>query len=118
MNQGGPNGETDGIVKSIEAGAREIRTPSACISPAIGATQRRSTPTIRPSTAARTWGTVNGQNNNIRDLTFRLRTKPNTAPGKYSVTFLLETNGQKKTGNLRVHRTAAGNSARAAAADR
>ncbi len=37
-------------------------------------------------------------NNNIRDLTFRLRTKPNTVPGKYSITFTLETNGKKKAG--------------------
>ena len=36
-------------------------------------------------------------NNMDYSLTFRLRTQPNTVPGKYSVTFTLETNGQQQT---------------------
>ena len=39
----------------------------------------------------------NGNNDLNHSLTFRLRTQPNTTPGKYSVTFTLETNGQQQT---------------------
>ena len=46
----------------------------------------------------RNLGYCDNLNNNIHDLTFRLRTQPNTAPGKYAVTFTLETNGQQQTG--------------------
>ena len=49
---------------------------------------------------SRNLGYCNDLNNNIRDLNFRLRTLPNTAPGKYSVTFTLETNSQKKMGTF------------------
>ncbi len=38
----------------------------------------------------------NGNNDVNHSLTFRLRTQANTTPGKYSVTFTLETNGQQQ----------------------
>jgi hypothetical protein len=45
----------------------------------------------------RNLGFCNNGNNMDSTLTFRVRTQPNTIPGKYSVTFTLETNGQQQT---------------------
>jgi hypothetical protein len=97
MNQVSPNGEADGIVKSLDAGAGNPDTIgvhfSCNWSNPSGADANDQT-----IDRSRNLGYCQGQNNNIRNLTFRLRTKPNTAPGKYSVTFTLETGAKKQTG--------------------
>jgi hypothetical protein len=96
INQGGYNNDTDGIVKSIgpaKANPDTIGVHFSCTwTNASGVDANEQMPD-----RARNLGYCHDLNNNIRDLTFRLRTKANTAPGKYSVTFTLETNGQKKT---------------------
>lgn len=97
INQGGYNNDTDGVVKSLAPGKgnpESIGVHFSCTwTNASGVDANEQFPD-----RARNLGYCKDLNNNIRDLTFRLRTKPDTVPGKYSVTFTLETNSQKKTG--------------------
>jgi hypothetical protein len=97
INQSGYNSESDGVVKSLEAGKGNPDTIGVHFNctwtNASGVDTAEQTLDRR-----RNLGYCHDLNNNIRDLTFRLRTKPNTAPGKYSVTFTLETDGKKQTG--------------------
>ena len=97
INRGGYNNDTDGVVKSLGPASGNPDTVGVHFSctwnNASGVDANEQSPD-----RSRNLGYCNDLNNNIRDMTFRLRTQPNTAPGKYSVTFTLETNGQRKTG--------------------
>ncbi len=96
INHGGYNNDTDGVVKSLDGKG----SPDS-IGVHFNCTwTNQSGVDVNEQTADRTrnLGYCKGLNNNIRDLTFRIRTRANTAPGKYSVTFTLETNSQRKTG--------------------
>ena len=101
INQGGYNNDTDGVVKSLEGKGNPdtIGVHFNCTwTNAAGVDTAEQT-----LDRTRSLGFCNDLNNNIRDLTFRLRTKPNTVPGKYSITFTLETNGKKEGRHLRIH---------------
>ena len=97
INRGGYNNDTDGVVKSLGPASGNPDTIGVHFSctwnNASGVDANEQSPD-----RSRNLGYCNDLNNNIRDMTFRLRTQPNTVPGKYSVTFTLETNGQRKTG--------------------
>jgi hypothetical protein len=97
VNRGGYNNDTDGVVKSLgptSGNPDTIGVHFSCTWTNLNGVDAAEQSLDR----SRNLGYCNNLNNNIRDLTFRLRTQPNTAPGKYSVTFALETNGQQKTG--------------------
>lgn len=96
INQGGYNNDTDGVVKAIgptKGNPDTIGVHFSCNwSNTSGSDANEQT-----LNRARNLGYCHDMNNNIRDLSFRLRTQASTVPGKYSVTFTLETNGQRKT---------------------
>lgn len=97
INQGGFNNDTDGVVKSLgpnKGNPESIGVHFSC----TWSNQSGVDANEQTLDRGRNAGYCHDLNNNIRDLTFRLRTQPNTAPGKYSVTFTLETNGVKKSG--------------------
>jgi hypothetical protein len=97
-NQHGYNNGSDGVVK-YEGTSNTSVTPDT-ISVHLSCTW--SNPSALDSNEQtldplRNLGFCNKGNNMDHDLTFRLRTQPNTTPGKYSVTVTLETNGQQQT---------------------
>jgi len=96
-NHGGYNNGTDGEVKSLEAGKGNPDSISVHFS-CTWSNPSGSDANEQSPDRARGMGVCHNLNNNIHDLTFRLRTRPDTAPGRYAVTFTLETNGQSKTG--------------------
>ena len=96
-NQHGYNNGSDGVVKY--EGANGTTANHDTISVHFSCTW--SNPTALDSSEQtfdrlRNLGFCNNENNNDHDLTFRLRTQANTIPGKYSVTFSLESNGQQQ----------------------
>ncbi len=97
-NQDGYNNGSDGVVKHEGATGKKGTTDT--ISVHFSCAWSNPTALDRNEQSLdrlRNLGFCNNGNNNSRDLTFRLRTQPNTIPGKYSVTFTLETNGQQQT---------------------
>lgn len=97
-NEHGYNNGSDGVVKYEEVSGTKGNPDS--ISVHFSCTWNN--PTALDSNEQsldrlRNLGFCNNGNNNASNLTFRLRTQPNTTPGKYSVTFTVETNGQQQT---------------------
>jgi hypothetical protein len=96
LNQGGPRTNTDGVVKSLDGkgNPETIGVHFNCTwanSSGVDANEQMLD-------RVRRLGYCNDLNNNMRDLTFRLRTQASTVPGRYSVSFTLETNGKRQTG--------------------
>ena len=97
-NQHGYNNGSDGVVKY--EGASGIKGSPDTISVHFSCTWSNATALDSNEQSLdrlRNLGFCSNENNNAQNLTFRLRTQPNTIPGKYSVTFTLETNGQLQT---------------------
>ena len=97
-NQHGHNNGSDGVVKYEGANGNKGNADTISVHFSCA----WSNPTALDSNEQsldrlRNLGFCNNGNHNDRDLTFRLRAQPNTIPGKYSVTFTLETNGQQQT---------------------
>jgi len=96
-NQHGYNNESDGVVKYEGAGKGNPETISvhfAC---------NWENPSAKDSVEQqqdpqRKLGFCDKGVNKLADMSFRLRTTPETIPGKYSVSFTLENNGVKRTG--------------------
>ena len=97
-NQHGYNNGSDGVVKYEGASGTKgnpdtISVHFSCIwSNPTGLDSNEQT-----LDRVRNLGFCYNGNYDDHSLTFRLRTQPNTTPGKYSVTFTLETNGQQQT---------------------
>ena len=117
INQGGYNNDTDGVVKSIGPQQGKSRHHRRALLLHLDERQRRRCQRADARPRAAGMGYCNDLNNNIRDLTFRLRTKPNTAPGKYSRHLHARDQRPEEDRNLRVHGTAAGDCAAASAVD-
>ena len=97
-NQHGHNNGSDGVVKYEGANGNKGNADTISVHFSCA----WSNPTALDSNEqslnrVRNLGFCNNGNNANHDLTIRLRTQPNTVPGKYSVTFTLETNGQQQT---------------------
>ena len=98
QNQHGYNNGSDGVVK-YEGTSGNAGNPDTI---GVHFSCAWSNPTALDSNEQslarqRNLGFCNNGNNTDHNLTFRLRTQSNTVPGKYSVTFTLETNGQQQT---------------------
>ncbi len=97
VNQGGYNNDTDGVVKSLgptKGNPETIGVHFSC----TWSNQSGVDANEQTLDRGRNLGYCRDMNNNTHDMTFRLRTQPNTSPGKYSVAFTFETNGVKKSG--------------------
>ena len=97
-NQHGYNNGSDGVVKQEGANGNKgnadaISVHFSCAWSSLAALDGDDQSFDR----LRNLGSCNNGNNNDHTLTFRVRTRPNTIPGKYSVTFTFETNGQQQT---------------------
>jgi len=96
-NTRGYNNGSDGVVKYLGAGRgnpESITVHFSCTwSNSSGSDAEEQT-----LDRGRNMGFCYNGNNNQNDLSFRLRTAPNTIPGQYSVSFTLESDGQQKTG--------------------
>ena len=97
VNQGGYNNDTDGVVKATGPAKGNPDTIGVHFS-CTWSNQSGVDANEQTLERTRNLGYCRDMNNNVRDLTFRLRTNANTAPGKYEVTFTFETNGIKKSG--------------------
>jgi len=97
-NQHGYNNGSDGVVKSADAGhgnPESISVHFACAweNPSANDSAEQ---TLDPQ---RKLGFCDKGVNKLADMSFRLRTTPQTIPGKYSVSFTVENNGVKRTGS-------------------
>ena len=97
LNHGGYNNGSDGLVKFLGPGQGtpgKISVHFSCAwanpSAADSAEQTLS--------RDRNIGFCPNGNNVAHDMSIRLRADPDAAPGKYSVTFAVESNGQQQTG--------------------
>jgi hypothetical protein len=96
-NERGYNNSSDGVVKYLGADKGNPETISVHFSCEWGSSTGQDSEEQQLD-RDRNMGYCSGANANVRDLTIRLRTLPNTVPGKYSVAFTLESNGQVQTG--------------------
>jgi hypothetical protein len=94
-NQHGYNNGSDGVVK-YEEGSGSKGTISVHFS-CTWSNPDGLDSNEQSLDRARNLGFCWNGNYTDHNLTFRLRTQPNTTPGKYSVTFTLESNGQQQT---------------------
>ena len=95
-NQHGYNNSSDGVVKYLGEG----RGNPESISVHFSCNWSNSTGNDGEEQTldqARNLGYCDKSVNKLGDLSFRLRARPDTVPGKYSVTFTLETDGVKRT---------------------
>jgi hypothetical protein len=96
-NERGYNNSSDGVVKYLGADKGNPETISVHFSCEWGSSTGLDKEEQQLD-RDRNMGYCSGANANVRDLTIRLRLAPNTVPGKYSVAFTLESNGQAQTG--------------------
>jgi hypothetical protein len=97
-NQRGYNNSSDGVVKYLgtdqKGNPETISVHFACNWANNSGLDREEQTFDRK----KNMGVCENANANVRDLTIRLRTLPNTVPGEYEVAFTLETDGVQRTG--------------------
>ncbi len=98
VNQHGYNNSSDGVVKYLGPGKGSPESISVHFSCAW-ANPTAADAAEQPLARDRDLGYCPNGNNDTHDFTIRLRAAPSTVPGKYSVSFTLETNGKQETGN-------------------
>lgn len=95
-NQNGFNNNSDGVVKFIGSGKGNPETISvhfSCVWDNITGKDSDEQALDRQKNLGFCYNANNSQN----DQSFRIRTSPNTIPGKYSVAFTLESNGVSRS---------------------
>ncbi len=95
-NQRGYNNSSDGVVKYLGEGRGNPETISVHFS-CNWSNSSGNDSEEQTLDRGRDLGYCDKSVNKLGDMSFRLRAKPETMPGKYSVTFTLETAGVKRT---------------------
>lgn len=95
-NQRGYNNSSDGVVKYLGDGRGNPETISVHLS-CNWSNSSGNDSEEQTLDRERNLGYCDKGVNKLGNISFRLRTRPETVPGKYSVTFTLETDGVKRT---------------------